>query len=255
MTFIKSYVTSSKGIVSFLTRSAPNWTNGESDLEINGAISASHYLGLPVFDITGSWSGSYFQVNGTISASNYEGIPVGSGTNIAEYNATRMIHEPCAYAGGGFSAPGQGPQVEVYGVLVTAIFTVNDQTDRGFKIIKIPSSYVSSGSFHIHWTKSGNSNQSGRNARWRVVYSVYDGKTENPNAVTQSIEFEQTYLASDTTERIVYRTVDTYTSGFQPNYYLAMYIEAISPTGSALTDPPALVGIDMLYRGTINIGN
>lgn len=255
MAFSRNYVTASKGIVTVGTSSVPDWRKGESDLEVIGTISASHYLGLPVFDITGSWSGSYFMVSGTISASNYEGIPVGSGSNIADYNATRVIHEPCVYAGGGFIAPGQNPVPTAYGALITAVFTVDDLTERGYRVVKIPSNYVSSASFHVHWTKSGNVSEQNRNVRWRVGYVIYDGKTQVADATTNFIDFEQTYLASDTTNRVVYRTVDTYITGFQPGYYCSMYIQAISPTGSALINSPALVGLDLLYRGYINQGN
>lgn len=87
------------------------------------------------------------------------------------------------------------------------------------------------------------------------MYTVFDGKSINPLAVTQSIEFEQPYLDTGTTDRYVYRTHDVLATGFVPNYYCSMYIEAITPTGSALIDKPALIGLDLLYRATINQGN
>lgn len=229
-------------------------------VSISGAISASEYIGLPFLQITGVWTGSLYitgsvYVSDTISASNYIGIQVGQGTNIGDFNATRSIHVPCAYAGGGFSAPGQGPQVEVYGPLITAIFDVDNTNDRGYKIVKIPSDYIDGGSFHVHWTKSGNANESGRSAKWRIVYAVYDGKSQSPDGLTQSVVFEQPYLDTGTTARVVYRTHDMAANGFQPGYYIAMYVEAISPTGSALQNSPALVAVDMLYKATINKGN
>ena len=225
-----------------------------------GAISASQYIGLPIFQITGSWSGSMIilgslNVSGTISASNYQGIPVGSGSVVADYGATSLFHEPCVYAGGNSTSPGQLPTPTAFGPLITSVYTLNDPTERGYRIIKIPTSYVSSASFHVHWTKSGNTNESGKNVRWRVVYSVFNGASEIANVSSNSLEFEQTYLTSSTTDRVVYRTPNMDAVGFQPGYYCSMYIEATTPTGSVLTNKPALVGLDLLYRVTLNQGN
>jgi len=249
MTIIRTYVSYSKGVVSYLANEP-----GESLFEVIGTVSASNYLGLS--GVATSFSGSYLVISGTISASNYLGIPVGTGSNIAEYGATRLIHEPTITAGRAVSSPGQGPQPTSFGTLMTLAFTPDDTTDRAFRIFKIPTSYVSSASFHVHWTKSGDANELNKNVRWRLAYTVFNGSSDIGNGIANIIEFEDTYPDSGTTTRIVHRTSDLTAAGFVAGYYVSIYIEAISPiSGTAMSSEPALLSLDLRYRASINSGD
>jgi hypothetical protein len=223
MSTIRTYVSYSKGVVSYLTDSP-----GES----------------------------LFEVVGTVSASNYLGIPVGSGSNIADYGATRLIHEPTITAGRAVSSPGQGPQPTPFGTLMTLTFTPDDITDRAYRVFKIPTSYVNSASFHVHWTKSSNVNELNKNVRWRLAYTVFNGSSDIGNGTPNTIEFEDTYPDSGTTTRVVHRTSDLNANNFVAGYYVSIYIEAISPiSGTAMASEPALLSLDLRYRATINTGD
>ncbi len=192
---------------------------------------------------------------GTVSASNYLGVPTGSIPNIAAYNDTRTLHEPTITAGRGTSSPGQGPTYLVSGALLMLQFTPDITTDRTYRMFKIPTNYVSSPSIHVHWTKTGDQNEFGKNVRWRVGYTIYDGLTQDGSQPVSTVEVEDTYENSGSASRYVHRTPNVSLTGFIAGYYVSMYIEAISPTGSALVSEPGLVSMDLMYRAYINQGN
>lgn len=171
--------------------------------------------------------------------------------------ATRMVHEPTLSPSRATASPGSGPQPLANGTLMLLTFTPNNSAHRAYRGFKIPYSFTGDASFHIHWTKSSNTAETGRHVRWRIAYSVYDGHDDDvANTVETSAEVEDTYDANDTTNRVVYRTTDVLAVGFTAGHYVSIYIEAISPSGgSALNANPGLLSLDLMYRATINEGD
>ena len=172
----------------------------------------------------------------------------------AALETTRSYHEPTITPESGSNAPGQQPSLSLVGTTVVAHYTVN--TDNSYRIFKIPSNYVDGAAFHVHWTKEGGAggdgNQNGNATRWRISYTVSPGNGADINVAPTVLEVEDTYDDAGTTTRIMHRTASVVASGFVPNYYVAMCIEAITPVGAALTCEPALVTADLTFDEYIN---
>lgn len=161
---------------------------------------------------------------------------------------TRPWHEPIGSPSRGSTSPGQGPPIAIFGTLATLVFTPGDTADRIYRTVKIQPSYSDTPAFHIHWTKSTDVAQTGRAVRWRISYVVFDGSSNDALVAPTVAEVEDTYDATDTTARVVYRTASVAAVGFVASYYIAFMIEAITPTGAALTADPALVSADVTYN-------
>lgn len=205
-------------------------------MDISGAIRAHEYIGISSSMITGSFTAS---------------LP----DNIAYTTMTRRVHEPTITPSRGSSSPGQGPTPVINNALLTLAFTPGDTSDRMYRMFKIPTNYVGEPSFHIHWTKNVNTNQSGNNARWRIAYHVFDGIDDIGNSNPQEVQYEGTYLDNGTTTRIVYRSPDLPLTGFIAGYYVTCFVEALTPTGSALSGDVGLFSVDLMYRININSGS
>lgn len=134
-------------------------------------------------------------------------------------------------------------------LLLTA-FTLN--TDGAWQQFKIPDNFVDEPAFHVHWSKSTNAVNSGRNVRWRMSYTIFDGSSEDGAVAPTVTEVEDTYEDGGTTSRIVYRTADVPLSGFVAGYYMAVEIQAVTPTGTALTGEPGLFALDLTFNQFIN---
>lgn len=138
------------------------------------------------------------------------------------------------------------PAVEEDGPLVTLAFTVG--VDAAFRQFKIPTSFVSGATAHIHWTKSGNADESGKRVKWQLTYSVFDGESEDAVALEQVVDVEDTYEDSGTTTRVVHRTADVALTSFAAGKYVAMKIEAIAPSQDPLVSEPALFSADFIWN-------
>jgi hypothetical protein len=139
--------------------------------------------------------------------------------------------------------------------LIVLGFTLN--TDDAYRQFKIPSSFVGDPAFHIHWTKTSDVDEQGKAVRWRVSYLAFPSTSSTAgigNATPTVVEIEDTYDASDTTDRRVYRTPNTDMVGFQPGYYLVMKIEAVTPVGTPLASEPGLFSLDTTFTQYINNG-
>lgn len=168
----------------------------------------------------------------------------------AAADLTKVWHEPIVNAGRSVSSPGQGPSPYVFGSTLFLQFTPD--TDDALRGFKIPSAYVGSPSVHVHWTKSGDGNENGRRARWRISYVVFAGNGAIP-AVPTVIEVEQQYPSAETTDRTLVRSADLALDGFVAGYYVGLRVQAIAPTGgAALLSEPALFSIDLMYTRRIN---
>ena len=156
-------------------------------------------------------------------------------------------HVQTITAGASTASPGKAPTPVLVGdALIGLQMTVNN--DEATRTIKLPDTYVlNTASFHIHWTKSTDTDDSGKNVRWRVTYVVFDGATHDVTTGSQTVEVDDTYEDSGTTNRIIYRTESTPFNGLlQPNYYVGFKVEPITPTGTALSEP-VLINMDISF--------
>jgi hypothetical protein len=148
-------------------------------------------------------------------------------------------------------APGQTAAPIHFGTTLGAVYTPN--THEGYRAFKLSSKFVGNASFHIHWTKSTDANESGKAVRWRISYTITDGTSQDINVAPTVVELEDLYDDGGTTTRIVYRTANTPNLvGAQPSHYLSLKIEAITPNGTPLIADPVLISCDFRYDMYIN---
>jgi hypothetical protein len=168
-------------------------------------------------------------------------------------NATRVIHTPGVTPTSATFVPGLAPDVVKYGTTVALHY--KKDADKVYGYAKIPTTYVSDASFHIHWTKFNNANESGRTVRWVINYTVFDGASQNVAvAPTGTLNLNDTYDgASADTTRIVYRTPNAAAAGFVAGYYVSFEV-GFDPAFTTLTDRPVIISCDILTRQTINLG-
>lgn len=176
-------------------------------------------------------------------------------------NASQIIHKPTITPGEGTSAPGQGPTELVIGTFLGLHF--DNTTDRAYRVMKIDGTFIPGGagpagdgtnaSFHIHWTKAVDTDQSGATVRWRLSYTVspLNGTDDIAGATPTVIEWDDTYDDGGTTSRIVYRTDNGAAIGFTPLYYVGLCLEYV-PANTTLAGGPVVISTDLLFRNEIN---
>lgn len=166
----------------------------------------------------------------------------------------RIYHQAIVSASVGASQPGKQPAVIVSNALMLLEFTPD--TDAAFRQFKIPSSYIGDAAFHIHWTKTGNGDESGKVVRWKVSYVAFEGHQGGGlgNAAPTVVEVEDTYEDDGTTDWYIYATPDIPMEGIEPGYYVSMKIEAITPVGTPMTSEPGLFSLDQTFTQYINNG-
>lgn len=173
--------------------------------------------------------------------------------SFASGTATRILHTFVIGPERGSSIPGHGADPVVYGTTMGLHFQKDD--DLIYTVNKIQTSYVSDPSFHVHWTKSSDTNQSGRTVRWVLNYTVFNGNSHNINvAPTGTAIWNSTYNDAGTTNRIVYRTINVAAVGFVAGSYVSVAL-GFDPAGTTLTNRPVVISVDMLTRNTINEGD
>lgn len=180
---------------------------------------------------------------------------VWTSTGGASVTATRVIHTPGVTPTNATMIPGQGPEPVVIGSLVTLHFKRDNDKVYGYS--KIPTSYVSDASFHIHWTKETNLSLTPLNntVRWQIVYRVFDGSSQDvSSAPTGTLILDDTYDDAGTTTRIIYRTANAVAAGFVPGWYVAFEISFVAGS-TTLPNRPSIVSCDILSRQLINQGN
>jgi hypothetical protein len=166
-------------------------------------------------------------------------------------NATRVIHTPGITPTSATFVPGLAPEVVQFGTLVALHY--KKDIDKVYGYSKIPTSYVSDASFHIHWTKNVNTNQAGATVRWVIKYNVYDGSSQDVNVgPTNTLILDDTYDDSGTTSRVVYRTPNAAATGFVAGYYVSFEV-GFDPANTTLSSRPAIISCDLLSRQTINL--
>lgn len=167
--------------------------------------------------------------------------------------ATRIVHTPGVTPTSATFIPGQAPEPELLGTLIVLHYKKDD--DKLYGYCKIPTSYVSDATFHVHWTKHGDTNEAGATVRWVVRYTVFNGTSQDVNvAPTGTLTLDDTYDDAGLTTRIVYRTPDVSAPGFVAGWYVAFEV-GFDPANTTLVERPAIVSCDILSRQTINLGN
>lgn len=186
---------------------------------------------------------------------NYLALSTGPDGAYALTNATRTIHEGIVTVSDAEPQPGQGPTPVVVNAVLGYAFTPGAPGvgDAAFRMIKIPSNFVSDPTFHVHWTKNVDTDQQGNTVRFRISYLVFDGITDDVNVAPTVIDIDDTYNDAGTTTRIVHRTGNNPATGFVANYYLGLKIEALT-AGTTLSGDVVIVSADLLYKASINQG-
>lgn len=158
---------------------------------------------------------------------------------------TETYHFPTITAASGTNAPGQQPTLVVVGSILTAQMTLN--TDAVYRVFKIPLHFRGNPQFHVHWTKSGDADESGKVARWEIACTIFEGNDQDDVAVIgATLELEDTYEDNGTTTRHIYRTADApCTETWVPGWYVGIRVRAITPVGTPMASEPALVGVDL----------
>ncbi len=137
------------------------------------------------------------------------------------------------------------PSPARYGNTYALEFTVdNDQAGRLFRMP--PDSDLSTVRFHIHWTKSQDTDQSGKRVKWRIDVTHFNGYSDDVAVAGEQLELEDVYDDDGTTEHIGYTTGDFSAPTIPGAGYLAVNVTAVAPSANALAEP-ALLSVDMTW--------
>lgn len=164
--------------------------------------------------------------------------------------ATRIIHKPTATVHDAEVAPGFGPTPVVLDTVVLGL-KFDLVTDVAYRILKIPNNFEGSPTFHVHWTKSSDADESGKTIRWRIRYTVFDGIDDEVSGSPTEAVLDDTYEDSGTTTRVVYRTADVEATGFQANYYCGIALDYVAAQTTLAS--PVVVSADLLMSAYINM--
>lgn len=144
--------------------------------------------------------------------------------------------------------PTNPPAVIIFGITVALEFTVD--TDKAYVVQHIPNDYVSGTDIDLNliWTRSSTgSDDSTKMVKWQIKWITASvGANLNSGETTETIE--DTYDSSDTSSQIMYRTGNIVipASSISSGDCLIFEIKAITPSGTALSDP-ALVAMCLTY--------
>lgn len=158
-------------------------------------------------------------------------------------NAINRVHYPIVSPSRSRVQGGTAPSSGASGNLVYLEMTVD--TDEAFRIIKIPDSFVGGPEFYVHWTKSQDTDQSGKTVKWRVDYNVFNGDNEDASSTDNFIEFSGVYEDTGTTNRVVYNTGGKDVIGIYAGAYVSIRVRAITPDSGVELANPAFVALDI----------
>jgi hypothetical protein len=140
-------------------------------------------------------------------------------------------------------------------------FSYDSTTDQAHRLMKIPASIVVAGNsagiepfagFHVHWTKSVDTDASGGTVRWRLNYTVFDGSSEDIALVSPTVlEWDDVYDDSGTTTKIVYNTGNVDAPGLTSNYYVGLQLEYVDAETTVAA--PVLISLDLIWKGWLNV--
>jgi hypothetical protein len=117
--------------------------------------------------------------------------------------------------------------------------------DTAYRTFKVNPRYVSDAALHIHWSKSGDADESGKTVRFRVRYKHFDGQDDDVVGSAELI-FNDTYDDAGTTSRIVYRTTPLALPGVIAGNYMGVAIDVVA-AGTTLASNPVIVSADLAY--------
>lgn len=172
---------------------------------------------------------------------------------------TRVIHTPGITPSRPTAIPGQEPTFVAFGTPTPWLLGLHydkPQTEQAvYGYAKIQTSFVGpEASFHVHWTKNVDSDQSGKKVRWVLDYHVYDGVSEDVQVAPTRITWDVFYLDSGVSSRIVYRTPNSSNVPFVANYYVGFRL-SYDVNETTLDGGPVVISCDILARQKINEGN
>lgn len=169
--------------------------------------------------------------------------------DLANTSDTRTFHKPTITPSDSEVQPGQGPAPIVFGSTMGLHF--DNTTDKAYRIIKVPSNYTGPATFHIHWTKSGDADESGNVIEWRINYTLFNGSSQDINTTPTVVTLTDTYEDNGTTSRIVYRTANSTEIPLIANYYLGIQLDYVAGNTTLISTPVA-ISADLLWEGYIN---
>jgi hypothetical protein len=166
---------------------------------------------------------------------------------VADREATAMRHGVMVSAAKSRPQPGVGPNPALAGIVQGLEFAAGEVA---YKVRRIPSTFVSDASFHIHWTKSTDANEAGNSVRWRIRYVVFDGFSDDLAVTPIELVTDSEYTDSGTTSRIGLVTEDL-PAVFEAGHYLGMAVDFVDES-TTLQGNPLLIGADVVMRERIN---
>jgi hypothetical protein len=160
-------------------------------------------------------------------------------------------HTDIKMAGSFEHAPAKTPDLVQYGPMLALEFTVN--VDDAHVIYKMPSTFAGNPLVHVHWTKSDDLGNLNKTVLWRISYVVYNGTSDDIALTTPTVvDLPDSYTSSGTTTRIVCRTDSASLVGLTAGCYVAMQVEAVTPSGTPITGSPTLISLDVAFDTYIN---
>jgi len=124
-------------------------------------------------------------------------------------------------------------------------------TDHVHAVIKVPYDFISNFRFHVHWTKTQSTSQTGKTAQWLIHYTIFDGETQEGSLDTGTLTSDVgTYADSGTSTHIVYKTYfPTFSPGvITQDQYIAIALYATTPSSGTALASPGLVMFDIEYN-------
>lgn len=170
--------------------------------------------------------------------------------NVASRDQVDTVHYPIVSAARSRAQPGQGPDPLVINTLVGLEYATGG--DAAYRTFKIASTFAGDASFHIHWTKSANADESGNAVTWRVSYVIFAGSGDDIGLLTPTVLTGASTYSDGSVDgtRVVYRTSNLAATGFIPEYYVGMKVDIASSTLS--TSNPVLISADLIMSQYIN---
>jgi len=126
-------------------------------------------------------------------------------------------------------------------------FTLNTD-DMTFKL-KIPSDYYSGGfTLYLVWTNDGGTDDNGKNVKWQLNYQVGgEGDVIAGSHVNSPKTAEDTYTSALGWVEHHTPTANIAEADFTGKLCVFLRIRAITPSGTALTSEPHLIGLCLTY--------
>lgn len=211
------------------------WTNSSS-LRHTGCVLQLEQDGITEsiwFDKSGN------KLNGTVSGA----LP----TNISKTVQTEWKRISVSEMG----LPSTNPPAKAqYGIAAALEFTLN--TDHAEYKTQVPGNYVSGTDalVHAHWTKSTTgTDQSAKFVKWQLKYLVIT-EGDNINSGESTLTVEDEYTSAVTASQIEHVTgsVTIPGSGLTAHDTIYMQLSAVTPTGTALSDEPAVLAVDYEFE-------